>query len=90
MIKAVRDAEKLLGKVDYSMTEKKKNSRRFSRTLYVAEDIKAGDAITEQNIRSVRPVYGLHPKYLKDILRKKAVEDLKMGTALKHLFGGYD
>lgn len=71
MVKAVRDTEKLLGRVDYSMTEKKRKSRQFSRSLYVAEDIKVGEVITEKNIRSVRPGYGLHPKYLKDILGKK-------------------
>jgi len=55
MIQAVRDTEKLLGKVDYSMTEKKKKSRQFSRSLYVSKDIVEGDIITEDNIRSVRP-----------------------------------
>ena len=81
MIKAVRDAEKLLGKVDYSMTETKKKSRQFSRSLYVAEDIKAGEVITEQNVRSVRPGYGLHPKYLNQVLGKKALHDLSKGAA---------
>lgn len=79
MIKAIRDTEKLLGKVDYSMTEKKKNSRRFSRSLYVAEDIKSGEVITEKNVRSVRPGYGLHPKYLKDVLGKVAEKDYEFG-----------
>ncbi len=65
------------------MTEKKKNSRRFSRSLYVAEDIKAGDIITEENVRSVRPGYGLHPKYLKDVIGKKAIKDFSKGTATK-------
>ena len=83
MIQAVRDAEKLLGKVDYSMTAKKKKSRQFSRSLYVAEDIKEGEVITEKNVRSVRPGYGLHPKYLKDILGKTAAKDLERGTALE-------
>ncbi|MHB9016228.1 MAG: pseudaminic acid synthase [Sulfurovum sp.] len=82
MIKAVRDAEKLLGKVDYSMTEKKKKSRQFSRSLYVAEGIKAGEVITEQNVRSVRPGYGLHPKHLKEVIGKKAVSGLEKGTAV--------
>jgi pseudaminic acid synthase len=86
MIQAVRDTEKLLGKVDYSMTEKKRKSRQFSRSLYVAEDIKAEDVITEKNVRSVRPGYGLHPKYLKDILGKKASKNLTLGTALKMKF----
>ncbi len=75
MVKAIRDVENLLGKVDYTMTEKKKKSRQFSRSLYVAKDIKKGDLFTEENIRSVRPGYGMHPKYLKDILGKKAKKD---------------
>lgn len=83
MIKAVRDAEKLLGKVDYSMTEKKKKSRQFSRSLYVAKDIKKGEVFTEENIRSVRPGYGMHPKYLNNILGRKAEKDYCFGEQLK-------
>ena len=79
MVKAVREAEKLLGKVDYSMSEKKRKSRQFARSLYVAKDIKKGEVFTEVNIRSVRPGYGMHPKYLKDILGKKATKDYEMG-----------
>jgi len=75
MVLAVRDVEKLLGKVDYSMNEKKKKNRQFSRSLYVGEDIKKGDIFTEKNIRSVRPGYGMHPKHLQDILGKKAKKD---------------
>ena len=81
MVKAVRDTEKLLGKVDYSLTEKKKKSRRFARSLYVAEKIKKGEVLTEKNIRSVRPGYGLHPKYLPQILGKRARHDLANGKA---------
>ncbi|BBG65035.1 N-acetylneuraminate synthase [Hydrogenimonas sp.] len=83
MVKAVRDTEKMLGRVDYSMTEKKRKSRQFARSLYVAEDIKAGDIITEKNVRSVRPGYGLHPKYLNLVLKRRAKRHLKLGTALK-------
>ena len=79
MIQAVRDTEKLLGKVDYSMTEKKKKSRQFVRSLYVAKDIKKGEVFTEDNIRSVRPGYGMHPKYLSDILGKVSVRDYGFG-----------
>ncbi|MBE0514912.1 pseudaminic acid synthase [Sulfurimonas sp.] len=79
MIQAIRDVEKLLGKVDYSMDEKKKKSRRFSRSLYVAKDIKKGELFSEENIRSVRPGYGMHPKYLKDILGKVADRDFEFG-----------
>ncbi len=82
MIQSVRDTEKLLGKVDYSMTEKKKKSRQFSRSLYVAEDIKAGDVITEENVRSVRPGYGLRPKFFEKMLGQRALHDIKFGTVL--------
>lgn len=83
MIKAVRDAEKLLGKVDYSMTEKKLKSRKFSRSLYIVKDIKKGEEFTEENIRSVRPGNGMHPKHLKSILGQKATKDYTFGDALK-------
>lgn len=82
MIQAVRDTEKLIGKVDYSITEKKEKSRQFARSLYVAKDIKKGEIFTEENIRSVRPGYGMHPKYLKDILGKKAERDYEFGERL--------
>ncbi|TKI71030.1 pseudaminic acid synthase [Sulfurimonas crateris] len=83
MVKAIRDAEKLLGKVDYSLNEKKKASRHSSRSLYVAKDIKKGELFSEENIRSVRPGYGMHPKYLKDVLGKKAQMDYEFGEPLK-------
>lgn len=83
MIKAVRDAEKLMGKVDYSMTEKKKKSRQFARSLYVSKDIKEGEIITEENIRSVRPGYGLHPKYLNEVLGKKVHKNYLFGERVK-------
>ena len=79
MIKAIRDTEQLLGKVDYFMTEKKQQSRRFSRSLYVAKDIKKGEVFTEEHIRSIRPGYGMHPKYLNDILGTVADRDYEFG-----------
>ena len=79
MIKVVRDVEKLKGKVDYSMTEKKKKSRQHSRSLYVAKAIKKGEIFTEENIRSIRPGYGMHPKYLKDILGTSSKKSYKFG-----------
>ena len=79
MIKVIRETEKLLGKVDYSMTKKKKESRRFSRSLYISKDIKKGEKFTEENIQSVRPGYGMHPKYLKDILGKISTKNYSFG-----------
>lgn len=66
MVKDVRMAELSLGKTTYELTEKMRGSRSASRSLYVAEDMKAGEVITERNVRSVRPGFGLHPKYLKE------------------------
>ncbi len=82
MVKAIRDAEKLIGKIDYSMSESKKKSRNFSRSLYLSKDIKKGEKFTEENICSVRPGYGLHPKYLKDILGKCANKNYTFGDRL--------
>ncbi len=83
MVSAVRDTEKLIGKVDYSMSEKKRKSRHFSRSLYVAKDIKKGEVFTQENVCSVRPGYGLHPKYLSKILGKKANQNIDFGSPLK-------
>lgn len=80
MVKAVREAELAIGIIDYTLTDKQKQGRNFSRSLYIAEDVKKGDIVTKSNIRSVRPGYGLHPKYLKDILGKKFKNDFKKGT----------
>jgi pseudaminic acid synthase len=80
MVNAVRDAEKALGKVDYSMNEKKKSSRLLGRSLFVVKDIRAGEKFTEENVRSIRPGYGLHPKYYKDIIGEKSNFDIKRGT----------
>lgn len=92
MVQAVREAEKLLGKPTYNTNEKTIKGRQFSRSLYVAKDIAKGDVFSEENIRSVRPGYGLHPKYLSEILGKCATMDLEFGTALafKHIEGDLD
>ena len=81
LIEAIRDTEKLLGKVDYSTAGKK--GRDFSRSLYASKDIKKGEVLTHENIKSVRPGYGLHPKYLKDILGKVANYDIEFAQPLK-------
>ena len=82
MVKAVRGAQKAIGKVSYELTEKQKAGKQFSRSLYVSEDVKKGDVITKENVRSVRPGYGLHPKHLEDILGKTFKSDIEKGTAL--------
>jgi len=82
MVHAVREAEKAIGKVSYELTEKQQNGRAFSRSLYVAENIKSGEIITEKNVRSVRPGYSLPPKYLPEILGKKVNRDLEKGDRI--------
>ena len=79
MVKAIRNVEKALGEVVYPTDPTKIKGREFSRSLYVAKDIKAGEKLTEENVRSVRPGFGLHPKYLPDVLGKIAARDLEMG-----------
>ena len=79
MVKSIRNVEKALGDVVYPTDLSKIKGREFSRSLYVAEDVKAGDVVTEKNVRSVRPGYGLHPKYLPEVLGKKFVKDCQMG-----------
>jgi len=84
MVDAVRKAEKMMGKVSYELTDKKLKSREFSRSLYVACDIQKGEVLTEMNIRSVRPGFGLHTKFLKDVLGKRANQDILKGTPLNY------
>ena len=79
MVKLVREAEEAIGDVNYSLTDKQQIGRTFSRSLYVAEDAKAGDTITKDNVRSVRPGFGLHPKYLPEVLGGKFAKDVKKG-----------
>jgi pseudaminic acid synthase len=83
MVKAVRETEMAIGKVDYSLAPSMLKSRELSRSLYVVENIKAGEVITECNVRSIRPGYGLHPKYLKEILGREAATDLVRGTPMR-------
>lgn len=83
MVKAVREAEKAIGVVDYTLTEKQKQGRDYCRSLYVVEDLKAGEIITTKNVRSVRPGYGLHPKHYHEILGKQVKVNLGKGDAFK-------
>jgi pseudaminic acid synthase len=79
MVKAVREAEKAVGEVSYTLTEKQKSGKAFSRSLYVAKDLKKGEVITAEHIRSVRPGYGMHPKELKHFLGQPAHKDFERG-----------
>lgn len=86
MVDSIRNIEKALGKVSYELSDKIISNREFSRSLFVVNDMKKGDIITEDNVRSIRPGFGLHPKYLNKILGKKVKQDLIKGTPFKSDF----
>ena len=83
MVKNIRDAEKSIGVVDYKLTTKQLNGRNFSRSLYIVKDVKKGDVLSENNIRSIRPGFGLHPKYYFEILGKTFKRALEPGDRLE-------
>ena len=82
MVEAIRETEKALGTVNYSVTEHEKASIVFRRSLFAVEDIAEGEMLSENNIRSIRPGYGLHPKYFHAIIGKRAKEKICRGTPL--------
>ncbi len=82
MVEAIRTVEKALGEVRYEVSKQEAKSRVFRRSLFVVKDMKAGEVLTEESVRSIRPGYGLHPRYLKDILGRRARQDIKQGTPL--------
>lgn len=82
MVKAVREAEKAIGKVDYTPTEKQIKGRAFCRSLYVVKDVKKGEAISERNVRSIRPGYGMHPRLFTEVIGKTFSQDIEAGTRM--------
>lgn len=82
MVEDIRNVEKAIGKITYSLNEKQLKSKERSRSLYVVEDIEKGELFTPKNIRSIRPGYGIHTKYYDDIIGKTAKCNLKKGTAM--------
>jgi pseudaminic acid synthase len=80
MVKAIRDAERALGKPEFSLSEAEKNSRKLRKSIFVSADIKKGDVLSTENIRVVRPGAGLHPRYYEKLLGLKASRDIAFGT----------
>lgn len=89
MVEAVRAAEASLGKVDYSLTEKKKKSRKFARSLFAVKDIAEGELFTEENVKSIRPGNGLAPKYYKNIVGTQSRRDIKRGEPIEFIDLGF-
>ena len=79
MVQSVREAEKSIGEISYQLTEKQVAGKAFSRSLYIAEDIKEGELFTDKNIKSVRPGFGMHPKFYSKIIGKEAKKNFKKG-----------
>lgn len=86
MVEGIRNVERCLGSVNYPKDPAKIKGRSSCRSLYVAEDMKAGDVITEKNVRSVRPGFGLHPKYLPELIGKRVDRDLEKGEKVSWNF----
>lgn len=84
MVLAIRNTEKALGNVTYKLSEKSRKSREFSRSLFVVRDIEKGEVFTEENIRSIRPGFGIAPKYYNNIIGKPAKQNIKCGTPLNN------
>jgi len=80
MVDEIRVVEKAIGKVDYSLSDEKIKARRFARSLFFVEDIKKGEIITHQNVRSIRPGNGLPPENISELLGKKVKENIEKGT----------
>lgn len=79
MVKAVRSAEEAIGFETYELTPKSRSGRDFSRSLYFVKDMKKGEIITPECIRSIRPGFGLHPKYYDELIGKKVDRDVERG-----------
>lgn len=82
MVRDIRDAERAMGKVCYQVTESEMQNRTFRKSIFVSKDIKRGEKLTKENIRVIRPSYGLEPKYYEQVLGMTALEDLEAGTPL--------
>ena len=82
MTESIHILEKAIGVSEYGLTEKQEKERSGSRSLFVVKDIKVGEKLTPENVRSIRPGYGLHTMYYEEILGKQALRDIERGTPL--------
>lgn len=82
MVRSVREAECSIGNIDYTLTDKQRNSRNLCRSLYIVENVKKGEKLTTDNIKSIRPGFGLHPNYYYQILGKSFSKDCLRGERL--------
>ncbi|MBU2265236.1 pseudaminic acid synthase [Patescibacteria group bacterium] len=83
LVEGIREVEKAIGRPTYKIDKKESENMIFRRSLFAVNDIKKGEKLTCQNVRCIRPGYGLAPKYLKKIIGKKTAKDIKRGTPIK-------
>ncbi len=89
MVKAVRVAEQAVGQVSYGSGQRETASNAFRRSLFVVQDVAAGEVFTAENVRSIRPGHGLHTRYLERVLGRTAAQKIELGTPLSwELIGG--
>jgi len=82
MVDSVRIVEKTIGKITYAGVNSESSSKKFRRSLFVVEDVKKGEKLTEKNVRSIRPSNGLHTRYYDEVIGKEATMDIERGTPL--------
>lgn len=82
LVRETRAAHSALGQLHFGITAEEQNSSKFRRTLYICADMQAGDVITKNNLRAIRPGFGLQPKYISYFIGKKIIRDVKKGTPL--------
>jgi N-acetylneuraminate synthase len=82
LVQDVRMARNAIGTPTYQPTKSEEKGLKFRRSLYVVADVKAGELLTHQNVRSIRPAFGLPPKYLDQVIGRKAARDLAFGEPL--------
>ncbi len=89
MVESIRTVEKALGEVRYEVSAKEAASKPFRRSVFVVKDMKAGETYTRDNVRIIRPGHGLAPRYIDEVIGRKAVRDVQRGTPLSwSLVGG--
>lgn len=82
MVDAIRRAEQSMGDICYGLTEGQKKNRRLRRSLFIVDDVEAGEPLTPRNTRSIRPGHGLHPRYFSEVVGRRAARNLRRGTPL--------
>ncbi len=82
LVREVRVIEKALGKINYSPTKKEAASRAFRKSIFVVRDVRAGETLTKENVRVIRPADGMHPRHYEEVLGKSAARDIGKGTPM--------